>query len=1130
MNKEKADQAVPFIIYKEKEGFKLNPEAEEYLKTLNPNRKIAVISIVGKYRTGKSFFVNRVLLDRAGKKAGFSVGPTINPCTKGLWIWKETLYSEELSEDVDVILIDTEGFGGMDENQNHDSRIFLFSLLLSSYFIYNSQGNIDETALNNISLIINLSKDIKVSDNNSQDQDPADFFPSFLWVVRDFALQMVDTQGQKITSKDYLERALENQKGVSDAIEQKNRIRRQLKHFFKDRDCATLVRPIEAETDLQRLNEMQNEQLRPEFITQISQLRKKIFRKIKPKIINGKALNGQQLVEICKAYIQAINKGTLPNIENAWNYMCKNESIKAMDECLFEMQNNLEQMINQEGAISSQQIHGLKSKVREELIKNFKKKSIASEEELKEFYEQLDRQFAEKFRDFKKKNKERLQERFQDMCSDRLKEFESKLNNEEYSNYYEFQKDFLEFKDQFERSVGKSPESDEYFKKISESIYRQAAEKVNIKQQRELEKEKRILEQKIQLSENDLKNKRQSWEDERRELQRKIQDLERERAQLMANEQFNQEKIQRITQERDKLEKQYDLLQEKYRESQSKLTNISQDQLTSLQRELETVKSENMKSQSNLEKENALLQQENKFCNKENERLTSQLEKVQTQIQKYQQDYQQSQSIINQLKNQMNALEVSKKAEIEQIKTEFQGKIKEAHQEKEQSKDLIKQQSESLVEKAYLENQVQFLQSQLDENKRLHDALLLALQQGMQKDEGENTNELVETNKNLSAAMDKLEQRCGMLDEKVIKLKEFKRMVKNCTSLQCINCSKFIANRIFLQHLNNCSLSTTQASSSTQSGISRHQYSHSISSVYQSQILPQGLMSGYQATQIGSQQTISNNNLENGILIVNVSKTIVRESSDNKPYTDYIVSVNYQNQQKWEIPKKYKNFCELHHTLTTMFPSMKFPESSLAIINANSDLGSTQNQKRPSFIEERRKALSVYLRDLCRIDQIRNSKVLRNFLELDMHVQNVSFAKSSSSFIGSLNTTTNGNNSNNGGIFQNSSNNNNLNSNSIIGQINEKPLLSARDSEQENDFQGQNTPKYHQQQPSGTYFNQASGVNYQQQQQSQQQQYAKNEKKIQSSQSTSYIQAWQNKENKIVQNSMNSKNPYNIYQ
>ena len=60
--------------------------------------------------------------------------------------------------DMKAIVIDTEGFGGMDENVNHDTRIFLFSLLLSSYFIYNSVGNIDENALNTISLIVNLAK------------------------------------------------------------------------------------------------------------------------------------------------------------------------------------------------------------------------------------------------------------------------------------------------------------------------------------------------------------------------------------------------------------------------------------------------------------------------------------------------------------------------------------------------------------------------------------------------------------------------------------------------------------------------------------------------------------------------------------------------------------------------------------------------------------------------------------------------------------------------------------------------------------------------------------------------------------------------------------------------------------
>lgn len=74
--------AIPFIVYDQKEGFKLTKDAENYLSSLSNERKVGVISIVGKYRTGKSFFVNRVLLNKEKEEKGFKVGPTVNPCTK----------------------------------------------------------------------------------------------------------------------------------------------------------------------------------------------------------------------------------------------------------------------------------------------------------------------------------------------------------------------------------------------------------------------------------------------------------------------------------------------------------------------------------------------------------------------------------------------------------------------------------------------------------------------------------------------------------------------------------------------------------------------------------------------------------------------------------------------------------------------------------------------------------------------------------------------------------------------------------------------------------------------------------------------------------------------------------------
>jgi len=67
------------------------------------------------------------------------------------------------------LIVDSEGIGAFNEEQNHDTRIFLLALLLSSYFVFNSMGTIDENALQNLSLIINLCKQIQIKSGASSD-------------------------------------------------------------------------------------------------------------------------------------------------------------------------------------------------------------------------------------------------------------------------------------------------------------------------------------------------------------------------------------------------------------------------------------------------------------------------------------------------------------------------------------------------------------------------------------------------------------------------------------------------------------------------------------------------------------------------------------------------------------------------------------------------------------------------------------------------------------------------------------------------------------------------------------------------------------------------------------------------
>ena len=59
---------------------------------------------------------------------------------------------------------------------------------------------------------------------------------------------------------------------------------------------------------------MPDNELRPEFLNQMRNLRAKIFKKVKPKQLNGKILSGEMLLELASAYTGAINEGTVPNI------------------------------------------------------------------------------------------------------------------------------------------------------------------------------------------------------------------------------------------------------------------------------------------------------------------------------------------------------------------------------------------------------------------------------------------------------------------------------------------------------------------------------------------------------------------------------------------------------------------------------------------------------------------------------------------------------------------------------------------------------------------------------------------------------------------------------------------------
>jgi len=321
----RAPRALPLITV-DGERFDVGAEALEFLRGIAG--PVAVVALAGKYRTGKSFFLNRVLLQR---RASFQVGGTVNACTKGIWLWSEPIAVDGKT----VVIMDTEGLGAFSATDTHDSRIFALALLLSTYFIYNSVGTIDESAISALSLVANLSKHICVEsqgvdgsdqNNTASAAELGEYFPDFLWLVRDFSLQLVDAAGAPITSQQYLEAALADQ---ATPEPERNRVRALLRSYFPRRDCATLVRPCLDEAQLQRLDALGDRELRPEFQRQAAVLRRRILQSAAPKRALGKPIDGALLARLCESFVAAINAGAAPAIRDSWSLLADLAAHKA---------------------------------------------------------------------------------------------------------------------------------------------------------------------------------------------------------------------------------------------------------------------------------------------------------------------------------------------------------------------------------------------------------------------------------------------------------------------------------------------------------------------------------------------------------------------------------------------------------------------------------------------------------------------------------------------------------------------------------------------------------------------------------------------------------------------------------
>jgi hypothetical protein len=321
---------VPLVTVDDNGVFKINHEGAEVLKSVQG--KVVIVSIAGPARAGKSFLLN-LLLNQSGKK-GFQVGSSVKSCTQGIWIWGSPIKKRDST----IIFLDTEGSKSVEKSSTHDAKIFAMVILISSLFIFNTKGVIDEQAINQLSLATYISDNLSFRSSESDTDEEirgriAAMAPKFIWLLRDFHLSLEDKFKNTISAKEYMENVLSIKTNAVRNPETYRKVRETILGVFLERDCFTLVRPMDKEEDLKRLSQFSLDDLREAFAKGFRKLHMEVLERAPAKRLYGQDLSGSHILGLLIQYVKAINQGVVPNINTTWRHMLENEYMDKVEEC-----------------------------------------------------------------------------------------------------------------------------------------------------------------------------------------------------------------------------------------------------------------------------------------------------------------------------------------------------------------------------------------------------------------------------------------------------------------------------------------------------------------------------------------------------------------------------------------------------------------------------------------------------------------------------------------------------------------------------------------------------------------------------------------------------------------------------
>lgn len=304
------------------------------LSRIPPGWKVAVVSVVGAFRTGKSFLLSWFLrylhflqktpsTEQADTKwyeqfdslghDGFDWRGGSERNTTGIWIWSHphVIANEKTGEQLAVLLVDTQGMFDHETTMALTASIFGLSTLLSSYQIYNVDKRIQEDNLQQLALFseyarMAISKDDEDDNAGGNTEHTAKPFQRMEFLVRDWQHfeEEEDYAVMENEMKEYLKNVISERtaKDLQDT-------REQIVSCFENISCYALTHPGFAVTKKKYTGDVKD--LDPHFLQLLDRYCTRVFdlENLVPKVIHGRVLTAAELGSYIKVYAQLFSSG-----------------------------------------------------------------------------------------------------------------------------------------------------------------------------------------------------------------------------------------------------------------------------------------------------------------------------------------------------------------------------------------------------------------------------------------------------------------------------------------------------------------------------------------------------------------------------------------------------------------------------------------------------------------------------------------------------------------------------------------------------------------------------------------------------------------------------------------------------